>query len=99
MLQLTMDLKTSAQVLGIAPEALRELVERERIEGVIKLQDDWRVSVFTLARMLNTTPDTLLEFIEDYALGRLIEEVENDEWFEGAEGREVYSRYLAEAQE
>ena len=99
MFQLTMDLNTSAQVLGIAPEAFLELVERERIQGVIKLKGDWRISIFTLAQILNTTPDTLLELIEDYALGRLIEEVDDDEWFEGQEGQQVYASYLAEAQE
>ncbi len=99
MFQLTLDLKTSAQALGIAPEAFLKLVEREHIQGVIKLQDDWRISIFTLAQLLNTTPDILLELIEDYALGRMIEEVDNDEWFEGQDGQQIYAGYLAEAQE
>ena len=97
MFPLTMDLKSSAEVLGTEPEVFREFVERERLEGVIKLDDGWRVSIFALARLLNTTPDTLLEFIEDYALGQLIEEVEDDELFEGEEGRKIYESYLAEA--
>jgi hypothetical protein len=86
MFPLTMDLKSSAEVLGTEPEAFLEFVERERLEGVIKLDNEWRVSIFTLARILNTTPGTLLELIEDYALGQLIEEVEDDELFEDEEG-------------
>jgi hypothetical protein len=68
MFELTLDLKASAQVLGIAPEAFLEFIEREHVQGVIKLKDDWRISIFTLAQILNTTPATLLELIEDYTL-------------------------------
>ncbi len=99
MIRLAMDLKSSAEILGTESATLLELVKRERIEGVIRLDDQWRISVFTLARMLATTPDTLLEFIEDYVLGQMIEEVESDEWLEGQKGREAYQSYLAEVSE
>ena len=99
MIRLAMDLEFSAEILGTEPETFLKLVERERIGGVIRLDDQWRVSIFTLARLLNTTPEALLEFIEDYALGQMIEEVEDDEWFEGQEGWQVYQGYLAEANE
>jgi len=99
MIRLTMDLEFSAQALGIESETFLEFVERERIGGIIKLDDQWRVSVFTLAQLLNTSPVTLLEFVEDYVLGQMIEEVEEDEWFEGQEGWQVYQSYLAEADE
>lgn len=99
MFQLTMDLKTSSQVLGIAPEAFLEFAKQERLEGIIKFKDGWRVSIFALAQILNTTPDTLLEFLEDYALGQMLKEVKNDEWFEGEEGKQVYSSYLGKVQE
>jgi len=52
---------------------------------------------FTLADLLNTSPEALLERMEDYALGELIEEVEGDELFEGEAGRQVYQSYLQEA--
>ena len=99
MIRLALDLKSSAEILGTEAEMFLELVERERIGGVIKLDDQWRVSIFTLARLLDTTPGVLLELVEDYVLGQMIEEVEDDEWFEGQEGREVYQGYLAEANE
>jgi len=99
MIRLAMDLKSSAEILGTEPETFLELVEREGIGGVIRLDDQWRVSIFTLARLLNASPETLLEFIEDYVLGQMIEEVEDDEWFEGQEGWQAYQAYLAEAKE
>ncbi len=98
MIRLAMDLKSSAEILGTQPEVFLELVEREHIGGIIKLDDQWRVSIFTLARLLDTTPEVLLELIEDYALGQMIEEVEDDEWFKGQEGWQVYQDYLAEAE-
>ncbi len=97
MFQLTIDIQTSAQVLGITPETFQALVEREQLEGVLKLREGWRVSIFTLARLLNTTPETLLEFLEDYALGQRMLEVANDEVLTAAEARAVYQTYRDEA--
>ncbi len=98
MFALTMDFKASSQVLGITPKDMQELIIQEGLSGILKLKDGWRVSIFTLAQLLNSTPDVLLEFLEDYHFGHLIEEVEDDEFFEGETGRQVYERYLAEAQ-
>jgi hypothetical protein len=96
MFQLTMDLKSSAETLGTEPQAFLEFVQREKIKGILRLDDQWRVSIFTLADLLNTSTGALLELMEDYALGELIEEVEGDELFEGEAGRQVYQSYLQE---
>jgi len=98
MIQLTMDLKSSAQALGTEPETFLKFITREQIRGILKLDDQWRVSIFTLAGLLNTSPGALLELMEDYALGEMIEEVEGDELFEGQEGWQVYQSYLVEAE-
>lgn len=98
MIQLTVNLESSAKMLGTEPEALLAFVEREQLEGVFKLNGDWRVSIFTLARLLNTTPQTLLDLLEDYTLGQMIEEVEDDEYVGTQEGWATYQAVLAEAQ-
>ncbi len=98
MLQLTMDLNSSAAVLGTEPSLFLEFAKREHLAGILKFDNDWRVSIFTLARVLDTSPDTLLEFLEDYALGQLIAEVENEELLEGEAGWQAYQVYLAEEQ-
>jgi len=97
MFRLVVDLDTSAQLLGMEPEAFLRFVEREKLAGIIKSNDHWQVSVFTLAQLLNTTPTTLLELIEDFELGRRIKEVEEDEQFDPEEGWQVYQQSLAEA--
>lgn len=97
MIRLAMNVESSAQMLGTEPETFLKFVEREHIEGIIRLDDQWRVSIFTLARLLDTTTEILLELFEDYALGQMIEEVEDDEWLEGQEGWQIYQEYLAEA--
>lgn len=96
MFQLTMDIQSSAQVLGIAPEVFQDFVEREHLDGVLKLPGGWRVSIFTLAQLLDTLPEVLLDFLEDYNLGQRIAEVADDEILKAAEAREVYPTYLAE---
>ena len=99
MIRLAMDLESSAEILGTEPETFLEFAQREHLEGIIRLDDQWRVSIFTLARLLDTTPEVLLDLVEDYVLGQMIEKVENDEWFEGQDGWQVYQGYLAEANE
>ena len=99
MIRLAMDLESSAEILGTEPETFLEFAQREHREGIIRLDDQWRVSIFTLARLLDTTPEVLLDLVEDYVLGQMIEKVENDEWFEGQDGWQVYQGYLAEANE
>lgn len=98
MLQLAVDLESSAYLFGTEPHIFLEFVEREHVAGVIKLNGEWRISIFTLAQLLNTTPETLLELFEDYALGQLLEEVADEEWFEGHEAEQLYQHYLAETQ-
>lgn len=94
---LTMDIDFSAKMLGIDPGAFRDMVQRDRIEGVLKLDDQWRVSVFTLAELLNTSPAVLLEFLEDSALGELMDSVDGDDFFEGEDSFNLYQTYLKEA--
>jgi hypothetical protein len=97
MLQLALDLKSSATLLGTDPDTFLDYVQREQLAGVIKLNGSWRVSIFTLAALLNTTPANLLELLEDYMLGQLLEAVESDEWFEDEAGQQIYQSYLTEA--
>ncbi|AEB09518.1 hypothetical protein [Desulfobacca acetoxidans] len=95
-MQLTMDLKTSAEVLGVNPDKLKNYLQKEQPGGIIRLEEDWHISIFTLAKILDTTPEALLEFMEDSLLGNMLAAVENDTVFEGEEGRKTYQSYLAE---
>ena len=96
MLQLTLDLNSSAEILGIEPKNFLTFLEQEKMGGIIRLKDNWRISIFTLAQILSTTPQILLEIIEDYHLGQLMEEVTHDETFDEQAGWQVYQTYLAE---
>jgi hypothetical protein len=98
MLTLTIDMPSSAQVLGTKPEELRSFLVRENTAGVFKFGEEWRISIFTLAQLLNTTPQVLLELIEDYMLGSLMNEVEDDDFFEGEASWQEYQKHLIEAQ-
>ena len=98
MLTLTIDMQSSAQVLGTKPEELREWIVREKTAGVLKFGEDWRLSIFTLAQLLNTTPQLLLELIEDYMLGSLMNEVDADDFFEGEASWQEYQKHGSEAQ-
>lgn len=93
---LTFDLTTSASILGTEPDALLRFIQNENIPGVLFFSERTKVSVFTLAHLLNTTPEILMDWLEDEALAELIEEVDEDEWFEGDEGRRVYESLVAE---
>ena len=95
MIPLTLDLETSAALLGFPTEALLQTLHKGEIEG-IRLDDQWRLSVFVLAKLLSTSPETLLDYLEDEVLAEKIAEVEGDEFFEPGEGRQVYQSYLAE---
>jgi len=96
MIPLTLDLEASASILGYEPEVLLHSLERGEIRG-IKLDGQWRMSVFVLAEILGTSVESLLEFLEDYFLAEKIEEVRDDEFFEPEEGRKVYESFLKEA--
>lgn len=93
MVPLALDLKLSAQLLNIETGFLKEKVEKKEIEA-IKMGNEYRVSVFILSRLLKTTPERLLDFIEDFLLAQKIEEVEKDEFYEPAEGRKIYQGLL-----
>lgn len=94
MVQLAFDLQSSAEVFGVEPEAFRAFLEREMSEGVIKINGDLRVSIFTLAQMLNTTPQALLQFLEDDAFGRLMDEIADEETLEGEHAQTFYQELL-----
>jgi hypothetical protein len=94
MITLTLDLKTSATILGTPEEKLLERLQRQEVEGIC-LDDDWRMSIFVLARLLSTTPDTLLEYLEDDILAQKIAKTE-EELLDSSQAQAVYKEYLAE---
>jgi hypothetical protein len=96
MLTLTLDLATSAQILGWPEDKLRNSLERQEVEG-IHLSGEWRLSLFILARLLGTTPNVLLEYLENDVLARKIDEADGEELLDIAEAQQVYREYLAEA--
>ncbi|MCB0192581.1 MAG: hypothetical protein KDJ65_11610 [Anaerolineae bacterium] len=96
-MQLTIDIQSSAELLGTSPESFLEFAAREKIEGLIKLNGDWRVSIFTLAKLLDTSPEILLELLEDHALGQQLDEIDTDEFFEAEAGAQIYQSYLSES--
>jgi hypothetical protein len=91
---LTLDLNTSAILLGTEPDRLLQFIQRENLPGVLFFETQPQVSVFTLANLLNTTPEKLMEWLEDEALGELMDEVEEDEWYEGDAGQQAYRALL-----
>jgi len=94
MTSLTLDLDTSALLLGIDPKEFLEFIELTQLSGVLAFSNSIKVSIFTLAKLLNTTPETLVDWVEDEALSELIEELDEDEYFEGEEARKVYENIL-----
>lgn len=93
MFVLTLPLQPSADVLGTEPDILQKFLQAENIAGVIKLEKGWRISIFTLAQLLNTTPETFLDLLEDEALGELLEQVEDDETFSREDALQIYRTY------
>jgi hypothetical protein len=91
---LTLDLHTSAILLGTQPDRLLQFIQRENVPGVLFFEPQPQVSVFTLANLLNTTPEELLEWLEDEALAELMDDVEDDEWYEGDAGQQAYQTLL-----
>lgn len=73
MVRLTMDLATSAQLLGVEPQSFLEYAESEQLDGLLRFNGKWMVSVFTLADLLGTSSDELLELMEKYALDTLMD--------------------------
>ena len=93
---LTLDLSTSASILGTQPDLFLKFLRAKNIPGVLFFAEEPQVSIFTLAQLLNTQPEILMDWLEDRALGQLMEEVDDDEWFEGEAGLAFYRSVLAE---
>ena len=97
MIPLALDIETSAQLLNIESKRLEEILQKREIEG-IKIGGEWRLSVFVLSKILNTTPDEILEYLEDLCLTQRIEEVEGEPSYSPEEGRKEYEKILSQGQ-
>ena len=93
MLPLALDIETSAEILNIAPEGLRQAIDEKQVT-VTKIGDECRIPIFVLSELLSVTPDELLEYLEDVYLAEKIEEVGADESYSPEEGRRIYEQYL-----
>ncbi len=92
---LALNIETSAEILNIAPEGLRQAIDEKEITAT-KIGDEWRISIFILSELLSVTPDELLEYLEDFYLAKKIEEVDLDESYSPEEGQSIYEQYLNE---
>ncbi|MGB3308250.1 MAG: hypothetical protein WBG32_02510 [Nodosilinea sp.] len=92
---LTLDLSTSASILGTQPDLFLSFLKAKSIPGVLFFAEEPQISIFTLAQLLNTQPEILMDWLEDEALGQLMEEVDDDEWLEGEVGQAFYHSVLA----
>jgi len=63
MTKLTLDLQTSAEVLGTTPDHFLAWLQSEQPSGIITLDNQPQVSIFTLARILDTTAQELLNLL------------------------------------
>jgi hypothetical protein len=63
MTKLTLDLSTSAEVLGTTPDHFLAWLQREQPSSIITLDNQPQVSIFTLARILDTTAQELLSLL------------------------------------
>lgn len=94
---LTLDLHTSASILGTDPDLFLEFIRMEELPGILFFANEPKISIFTLAQLLNTEAEVLWNWLEDEVIAELIEEVEEDEWFDGEAGHLAYASILAEA--
>jgi len=65
MAKLTVDLATSADVLGTTPDRFLIWLKREYLHGLLYFNDTPQISIFTLAKILDTTPRELVDFLEE----------------------------------
>ena len=65
MAKLTVDLATSADVLGTTPDLFLAWLKREDSHSLLYFNDTPQISIFTLARILDTTPRELVDFLEE----------------------------------
>jgi hypothetical protein len=63
MTKLTLDLQTSAEVFGTTPDHFLAWLQSEQPSGIITLDNQPQVSIFTLARILDTTAQELLNLL------------------------------------
>jgi len=92
---LALDIATSAQLLNMEPKTLVDILQKKEIEG-IRIGNEWRLSVFVLSKILNTTPDEVLEYLEDFYLAQRIEEVEDEPCYSPEEGRKEYEKLFSQ---
>jgi len=94
MLSLTVPPDTCAALLNVDKTVLSASLDAGQIR-VVSIGDQRRVSLFEIARLLGTSADELLDYLEDFALADAIEEVEADVTYTPTEGRSVYKRFLS----
>ncbi len=63
MTKLTLDLETSAEVLGTTPDNFLAWLQNEQPSSIITLNNQPQVSIFTIARILDTTAQELLNLL------------------------------------
>ena len=68
MAKLTVDLATSADVLGTTPDRFLAWLKCEYLHSLLYFNDMSQISIFTLARILNTTLRELVDFLEEFDL-------------------------------
>jgi hypothetical protein len=68
MAKLTIDLATSAEVLGTTPDRFLAWLKREYLHSLLYFNDTPQISIFTMARILDTTPRELVNFLEESEL-------------------------------
>ena len=86
MTKLTLDLQTSAEVLGTTPDYFLAWLQREQPNSIITLDNQPQVSIFTLARILDTTAQELLNLLStskdkdllEPQINSLVEEIDTD---------------------
>jgi len=78
---LALDIETSAEILNITPEGLRQAIDEKEITAT-KIGDEWRISIFVLSELLSVAPDELLEYVDA------------DESYLPEEGRRIYEQLL-----
>ncbi len=96
---LTMSLQQSAELLGTQPSHFEQYLLENPQQGALNIHNEWRISLFTLAKMLNTSPQELLAVLEDESLGILMDEVADDDILCGDENLAVYQKYLSDRDE
>jgi hypothetical protein len=65
MANLTVDLATSANFLGTTPDRFLAWLKLEDSHSLLYFNDTPQISIFTLAKILDTTPRELVDFLEE----------------------------------